>query len=440
MEENMLELEMPEIQNTDTGIALINDNSPLAARMRPQELKDFYGQTEILQPGMPLRNLIEGNLKNTNSVFLYGPAGTGKTTIAHLIAKGNNDAIFIEQSAVEVGVKEIREIIKDAKIRFKQGKQTILFLDEIHRFNKAQQDILLPAVENKWILLIAATTENPVFSINAALLSRSLLIKLESLKEKDLKSIIKNTIKKENIKINEDAISALIESSTGDARRILTILEAAASHSRGKEITVNNIEKVSENIIKWGADDHYDVASAFIKSMRGSDPDATEHYLARMIKAGEDPRFIARRIMIAASEDVGLADSTVLTTAVSAAQAVQLVGMPEARIILSHAALAVALAPKSNSAYLAIDKALDKVEKNNLPPVPVHLKDTHKADSDTVGYQKEYQYPHDADNGINKQKYLPEKWINDVYYNPKSIGREKALKERLEKINKYRNS
>lgn len=435
----MLDLGLPEVNNNNET-ALINENSPLAARMRPQKLEKFYGQEKILQPGTPLRNLIEGNLKNTNSVFLYGPAGTGKTTLAHLIAEGNKEAYFIEQSAVEVGVKEIREIIKTAKVRFKQGKQTILFLDEIHRFNKAQQDILLPAVENKWLLLIAATTENPVFSINTALLSRSLLIKLEPLKEKDLQKIIKNTIAEEKIKINNDAMEVLINSSGGDARKTLTILEAAAANSENKKITVENILKVDENIIKWGADDHYDVVSAFIKSMRGSDPDATEHYLARMIKAGEDPRFIARRIMIAASEEVGLADSSVLTTAVSAAQAVQMIGMPEARIILSHAALAVALAPKSNSAYMAINKALNKVEKNVLPPVPIHLQDAHKVDAEEMGYQKDYQYPHDSKTGVNKQTYLPEKWKNDVYYEPKELGREKALKERLEKIKKYKNS
>lgn len=414
----------------------VSENSPLAARMRPVSVDEFLGQSKILQEGTPLHNLLQGDVKTGNSILLYGPAGTGKTTLAYLIAE-KTDAHFIELSAVETGVKEVKEVIQRAKKNFMNGEMTILFIDEIHRFNKAQQDVLLPAVENNWVILIAATTENPVFSINTPLRSRSLLIRLDSLSEDALEKIIQNAVEREGVKITDEGRDALIKLGSGDARKTLTILEASAQSTDG-EITVDEIEKVSENFVKWSDDEHYDVTSAFIKSMRGSDPNATLHYLARMLEAGEDPRFIARRIMIAASEDVGLAQSSALTTATSAAQAVQLVGMPEAQIILSHAALEVAAAPKSNSAYMGIKEARKSLRKRNTPPVPIHLQDTHKADAETVGYQTEYQYSHDYKHAITKQEFLPEGWEDEEYYHPSDNGREKMIKEKMRRIAEYK--
>lgn len=432
----MLELELPKQKEFRHEVS---ENSPLAARMRPGSIDEFFGQSKILQEGTPLHNLLQGDVKTGNSILLYGPAGTGKTTLAYLIAE-KTDAHFIELSAVETGVKEVKEVIQRAKKNFVNGEMTILFIDEIHRFNKAQQDVLLPAVENNWVILIAATTENPVFSINTPLRSRSLLIRLDPLSEDALGKIIENAIIREGVQITDEGRDALIKLGSGDARKTLTILEASSMQGGEKVITVEEVEKVSENFVKWSDDEHYDVTSAFIKSMRGSDPDATLHYLARMLEAGEDPRFIARRIMIAASEDVGLAQSSALTTATSAAHAVQLVGMPEAQIILSHAALEVAAAPKSNSAYVGVKEARRALKNRPLPPVPIHLQDTHKADADTVGYQTEYQYSHDYKNAITKQAFLPEGWEDEAYYHPSDNGREKMIKEKMRRIEEYRRS
>lgn len=429
-----------EIEGKETGAPKYKEDAPLAVRMRPNSLDELIGQDDSVAKGTPLRRMIEGKaISLTPSIILWGPPGTGKTTIAYLIAQAF-DSDFIEVSAVSDNSAMLKSIINEAKIRKGNKKTTVLFIDEIHRFNKAQQDILLPAVENQWVTLVSATTENPSFSIISPLISRSIVVRLRSLDEKNIVEAVERALKSERgyngkYSIESDAAEALARFSGGDVRKALTVLEAAVASSRGSKISLKTLEKVSDGaLVRWDADQHYDVISAFIKSMRGSDPDATLHYLARMIKAGEDPRFIARRIMIAASEEVGLADSSILTTATSAAEAVAKIGMPEARIILAHAALAVALAPKSNAAYEGIDKALKDVEKGVIGEVPMHLRDTHYEASAELGHGEAYIYAHDEPGGIATQEYLPEKLRGKVYYEPTSRGREKAISERLPKI------
>ncbi|MCX5395869.1 replication-associated recombination protein A [Streptomyces sp. NBC_00102] len=413
-------------------------SSPLAVRMRPRVLDEVVGQQHLLKQGSPLRRLVGeagGGPAGPSSVILWGPPGTGKTTLAYVVSKATNKR-FVELSAITAGVKEVRAVIDGARRASGGfGKETVLFLDEIHRFSKAQQDSLLPAVENRWVTLIAATTENPHFSIISPLLSRSLLLTLESLEEDDLRALLRRALTDERglgsaLTLPEDAEEHLLRIAGGDARRVLTALEAAAGAALAKheaEITLSTVEEtVDQAAVRYDrdGDQHYDVASALIKSIRGSDVDAALHYLARMIEAGEDPRFIARRLMISASEDIGLADPTALPTAVAAAQAVALIGFPEAALTLSHATIALALAPKSNAATLAIMAAREDIRKGMAGPVPAHLRDGHYAGAAKLGHAQGYVYPHDVPGAIAAQEYAPEAVRGRRYYTPTRYGAE----------------
>ncbi|MFJ6379206.1 replication-associated recombination protein A [Kitasatospora sp. NPDC092039] len=419
--------------------------APLAVRMRPRTLDEVAGQRQLLKPGSPLRRLVAGSRgpAATSSVILWGPPGTGKTTLAHVISQAV-EGRFVELSAITAGVKEVRAVIDGARRAVgMSGRETVLFLDEIHRFSKAQQDSLLPAVENRWVTLIAATTENPYFSVISPLLSRSLLLTLESLTDEDIRALLRRAVADERglegaLELTAEAEDHLVRLAGGDARRALTTLEAAAGAALEKgepSITLATTETaVNQAAVRYDkdGDQHYDVASALIKSIRGSDVDATLHYLARMIEAGEDPRFIARRLMISASEDVGLADPTALQTAVAAAQAVALIGFPEARIILSQAAIALALAPKSNAAYLAIDAALADVRQGLAGAVPAHLRDSHYGGAGKLGHGKGYRYPHDLPEGIAAQQYAPDAVHGKEYYQPTRRGGEARYAEVVE--------
>lgn len=407
--------------------------APLAARMRPQSLDEVAGQQHLLSEGKPLRRLVEGS--GAASVILYGPPGTGKTTIASLIAKtmGQN---FVGLSALSSGVKEIRAVIDAARRDLISGESTVLFIDEVHRFSKTQQDALLAAVENRTVLLVAATTENPSFSVVAPLLSRSLLLKLESLSAEDLGVVIDRAIQDErglagSVKLADDARAQLIALAGGDARRSLTYLEAAAaSVEPGETITLDVVrESVNRAVVRYDrdGDQHYDVVSAFIKSIRGSDVDAALHYLARMIEAGEDPRFIARRLVIHASEDIGMADPSALQTAVAAAQAVQLIGMPEGRLTLAQATIHLATAPKSPAVIQAITRAQGDVRAGKIGPVPAHLRDGHYEGAKAMGNAVGYVYPHDDPKGVVQQQYIPEGLEDAVYYTPTDHGDERRI-------------
>ena len=420
-----------------------HDSAPLAVRMRPRELDELVGQQHLLAPGAPLRRLVEGD--QPMSLLLWGPPGTGKTTIAAIVS-GKTDRHFVEVSAVSAGVKEVRAAIDTARSRLvSSGQETVLFVDEVHRFTKAQQDALLPGVENRWVTLVAATTENPFFSVISPLLSRSLLLTLEPLTDDDIRGVIERALTDPRgldgqVTIEQDALDHLVRLAGGDARRSLTYLEAAAGAalSQGAEtVDVATTEKaVDRAAVRYDrqGDQHYDVTSAFIKSIRGSDADAALHYLARMVEAGEDPRFIARRLVILASEDIGLADPTALTTAVAAAQAVQLIGMPEGRLNLAQATIALALAPKSNAVIKGIEAASVDVRAGKIGPVPAHLRDAHYGGSKKLGHGKGYQYSHDSPFGIAEQQYAPDVVLDAEYYQPTSLGAEGALKERWERI------
>ncbi|WP_329320271.1 replication-associated recombination protein A [Streptomyces sp. NBC_01262] len=412
--------------------------SPLAVRMRPRTLDEVVGQQHLLRPGSPLRRLVgegAGGPAGASSVILWGPPGTGKTTLAYVVSQATEKR-FVELSAITAGVKEVRAVIESAKQQSGMyGRDTVLFLDEIHRFSKAQQDSLLPAVENRWVTLIAATTENPYFSIISPLLSRSLLLTLEPLTDEDLRALLRRAVTDERglagaVTLPEDTEAHLLRIAGGDARRALTALEAGAGSAMAKgedEITLVTLEEtVDRAAVKYDrdGDQHYDVASALIKSIRGSDVDAALHYLARMIEAGEDPRFIARRLMISASEDIGLADPTALPTAVAAAQAVALIGFPEAALTLSHATIALALAPKSNSATTAIGAALADVRAGKAGPVPPHLRDGHYKGAAKLGHAQGYVYPHDVPEGIAAQQYAPDAIHGARYYRPTRHGAE----------------
>ncbi|WP_055588835.1 replication-associated recombination protein A [Peterkaempfera griseoplana] len=421
--------------------------APLAVRMRPRTLDEVAGQRQLLGEGSPLRRLVATahGPAATSSVILWGPPGTGKTTLAYVISRAT-DRRFVELSAITAGVKEVRAVIDSARREVgASGRETVLFLDEIHRFSKAQQDSLLPAVENRWVTLIAATTENPYFSVISPLLSRSLLLTLESLTDDDIRELLHRAVADERglggaLTLEADAEHHLVRLAGGDARRALTTLEAAAGAALAKgesEITLATTETaVNKAAVRYDrdGDQHYDVASALIKSIRGSDVDAALHYLARMVEAGEDPRFIARRLMISASEDIGLADPTALQTAVAAAQAVQLIGFPEARITLSQAVIALALAPKSNAAYLAIDAALADVRKGLAGPVPPHLRDSHYGGAKRLGHGQGYQYPHDLPGGIAAQQYAPDTVHGRRYYQPTRHGVEARYAEVVERV------
>ncbi|MBB3733680.1 putative ATPase [Nonomuraea dietziae] len=414
---------------------------PLAVRMRPRTLDEVLGQRHLLGQGTPLRRLVESEAPM--SLFLWGPPGTGKTTLAYVVA-GVTKRRFVEISAVSAGVKDVRAAIDTARRELGMtGRQTVLFVDEVHRFNKAQQDALLPAVENRWVTFIGATTENPFFSVISPLLSRSLLLTLESLSDDDIRAVLRRAVTDERglagrNTLAPEALEHLVRLAGGDARRSLTYLEAAALLA--DDITVEVVEKaVDKAAVRYDrqGDQHYDVISAFIKSMRGSDADAALHYLARMIEAGEDPRFIARRLVIFASEDVGMADNTCLQTAVAAAQAVQLIGLPEAGINLAHAVIHCALAPKSNAVVKAIGAASDDVRRGLIGQVPGHLRDAHYPGAAKLGHGKGYKYPHDFEHGLVRQDYAPEETRERRYYEPTRHGAEAGLFERWSRIRDF---
>jgi putative ATPase len=421
--------------------------APLAARMRPRTLDEVVGQGKLLRPGSPLRRLVEASQSRAvpASVILWGPPGTGKTTLAHVVAQ-STDRHFLELSAITAGVKEVRAALDEARTQLAgYGRETVLFLDEIHRFSKAQQDSLLPAVENRTVTLIAATTENPYFSVISPLMSRSLLLTLEQLDDEDLSSLIDRALVDERglaetVTLSEEARAHLLRMSGGDARRALTALEAGAGAAKdggSDEITVAILEQaVDRAAVRYDkdGDQHYDVASALIKSIRGSDVDAALHYLARMIEAGEDPRFIARRLVISASEDIGLADPSALPTAVAAMQAVSFIGWPEAQLTLAHATIALAIAPKSNAATVAIGAALADVRAGLAGPVPPHLRDSHYKGAGKLGHGQDYIYPHDLPNAVAAQQYAPDAVYGKRYYNPTRHGVEERYADRLEKL------
>lgn len=488
-------MDLFEAANSDESGLSVDPHAPLAVRMRPRSLDELVGQSHLLTPGSPLRRLIAGGRGATSSVILFGPPGTGKTTLAYLVARAHNRR-FVELSAVSAGVKEVRAVVDQARHALSvSGQETVLFIDEVHRFSRSQQDSLLPAVENRWVTLIAATTENPSFSVVAPLLSRSLLLTLQPLDGQDIAALVRRALSDPRgyacrVDIDDDALAQLVRLAGNDARKALTVLEAAAQSlldgdalvdagalgdggavldaettpkaggatekqkAQAKQpldavkqskvlkpevpvITVSTIEQAADiAAVRYdrSGDQHYDVASAFIKSMRGSDVDAAIHYLARMIAAGEDPRFIARRVVIAASEDVGMADPSVLATASAAMSAVAQIGMPEARIILAQAVIAVASAPKSNAAYLAIDRALADVRAGNIGQVPAHLRDAHYAGAQKLGHGTDYKYAHDYPHSVAAQEYLPEELRGKRYYQPTRNGFEDLLTTRLEKV------
>lgn len=427
----------------ESGVPAFNAGAPLAVRMRPTTLDEVVGQSHLLGEGAPLRRLLSPGSSDgvaVSSAVLWGPPGTGKTTLAYLIARASGRR-FIELSAVSSGVSDVRRVVDDARRTLANGgEETILFVDEVHRFSKSQQDSLLPAVENRWVVLVAATTENPSFSVISPLLSRSLLLTLRPLDADAIEGLIRRALVDERglaerFSITDEAVAGLVRLAGSDARKSLTLLEAAAgvaSDDGSGEITVASVEAAANQaLVRWSKDQHYDVASAFIKSMRGSDVDASLHYLARMIEAGEDPRFIARRIMIAASEEIGMAAPEVLTTCVSVAQGVALIGMPEARLLLAQAVVAVATAPKSNATYLAIDRAIADVRGGRGGAVPEHLRDAHYAGAKSLGHGDGYLYAHDQPHHVAAQQYLPDDLEGARYYEPTENGHEAMLTKRL---------
>ncbi len=455
--------------------ALFQGQTPLAVRMRPVSLDEVAGQGHLLRPGSPLVTLATTDSSasaSAVSVILWGPPGTGKTTLAQAIARSSGRR-FVELSAITAGVKDVREVMQEALTqRDLYGQSTILFLDEIHRFTKAQQDALLPGVENGWVVLIAATTENPSFSVISPLLSRSLLLTLRPLGDDDLGALVDRAVSDPRglagrVVLADEARAALIRLASGDARRALTALEAAASvagddagppaeadeesddddehdpgdlHGAGDEVPVitgdHIAQAVDRALLRYDrqGDEHYDVISAFIKSVRGSDPDAAIHYLARMIEAGEDPRFIARRLVISAAEDIGMADPHALQIAVAAADAVAFIGMPEGRIPLAEATVYLATTAKSNAAYNAINAAIADVRAGGFGRVPMHLRDAHYPGAKRLGHGKGYKYAHDSEIGIVAQQYLPDELVGRRYYEPTNHGAERDVSARLEKI------
>ncbi|ROQ05363.1 putative ATPase [Rathayibacter sp. PhB93] len=458
--------------------------TPLAVRMRPRSLEEVAGQRHLLTPGSPLVALAADTTgeRGAVSVILWGPPGTGKTTLAQAVAHSSGRR-FVELSAVTAGVKDVRQVMEEAlSTRDLYGTSTVLFLDEIHRFTKAQQDALLPGVENGWVILIAATTENPSFSVIAPLLSRSLLLTLNTLDDEDLGLLVDRALHDErglrdSVRLDDEARASIVRLASGDARRALTALEAAATSARSEAreadriaratagesdeedeedddegdpaesavveepelplITVEVVARaVDRALLRYdrNGDEHYDVISAFIKSIRGSDVDAALHYLARMIEAGEDPRFIARRIIVSASEDIGMADPQALVVAIAAADAVQFIGMPEGRIPLAQAVVHLATAPKSNASYTAIDRAIADVRAGKAGRVPPHLRDAHYPGAKRLGHGKGYRYPHDAELGVLEQQYLPDELRGARYYAPTEHGNERDVSARLAKL------
>jgi putative ATPase len=418
-------------------------NSPLAVRLRPRTLDEVIGQQHLLGPGSPLRRLVEGDAPM--SLILFGPPGTGKTTLASIVSNAGNRR-FVQLSALTAGVKDVRAVIDSARRTLEHGgRPTVLFIDEIHRFSKTQQDSLLAAVEARTVTLVAATTENPYFSLVSPLLSRSLLLTLQPLTDADIAALIDRALADERglagrVTLAEDARAHLIRLAGGDGRRVLTALEAAAGSVLAEgatEISLPELEKAIDTAaVRYDrdGDQHYDVISAFIKSIRGSDVDAALHYLARMIVAGEDPRFIARRLVVHASEDIGLADPTSLLAASAAAQAVALIGMPEARINLAQATIHLALAPKSNAVVTAIDEAIGDVRGGLAGPVPPALRDGHYAGAKKLGHAQRYVYPHDLAEGVARQQYPPDELAGTDYYRPTQRGAERSLSDRVDKL------
>ena len=438
----------PETLFDAAGRDRIAAGAPLAARMRPQTLDEVVGQRKLLGQGSPLRRLVQNQGQGRAapaSVILWGPPGTGKTTLAYVVA-ASTSRVFRELSAVTAGVKEVRAVIEGARRELGMtGRETLLFLDEIHRFTKAQQDSLLPAVENRTVTLIAATTENPYFSVISPLLSRSLLLTLEQLTDEDLSVLVDRALVDErgfggSVTLDPEARTQLLRLAAGDARRALTALEAAGGVAGDLGLASITVEALSQAVDRAAVrydrdgDQHYDVASALIKSIRGSDVDAALHYLARMVEAGEDPRFIARRLVISASEDIGLADPSALPTAVAAMQAVSFIGWPEARISLAQATIALALAPKSNAAIVAIDAALADVRAGAAGPVPPHLRDSHYSGAKKLAHGKGYIYPHDLPTAVAAQQYAPDAVHGKHYYQPTRHGVEERYADRVEKI------
>ncbi|MEJ6019621.1 replication-associated recombination protein A [Corynebacterium sp. H113] len=416
-------------------------HAPLAVRMRPRDLSEVVGQKHLLGEGAPLRRLVEGG--GDTSVILFGPPGTGKTTLASLISTSTGRR-FEALSALNAGVKEVRAVIERARTHLvREGVQSVLFIDEVHRFSKTQQDALLGAVENRTVLLVAATTENPSFSVVSPLLSRSLLLQLEPLSDDDIADVITRAATDERglagrITLDDGALKQLVALASGDARRSLTYLEAAAEGvADGETLDEATVQAaVNKAVVRYDrdGDQHYDVTSAFIKSVRGSDVDAALHYLARMIDGGEDPRFIARRIIILASEDIGMADPSALQTAVAAAHAVQMIGMPEARLTLAQAVIHLATAPKSNSVINAIDAALKDVRRGKTGAVPPHLRDGHYSGAKAMGNAVDYQYPHSDPRGVVAQQYPPDNLADCIYYEPTTHGRENGMATHLGNI------
>ncbi len=424
-------------------------SAPLAVRMRPRTLDDVVGQGHLLVPGSPLRRLVAGQSAGSragvSSVLLWGPPGTGKTTLAHVVSRSTGGR-FVELSAITAGVKDVRRVMEEAHDDLDlHHRSTVLFLDEIHRFTKAQQDALLPGVENGWVVLIAATTENPSFSVISPLLSRSLVLTLQPLTEDDVRDVVRRALADPRglaaeVQVEPAALEHLVRVASGDARRALTALEAAAGAAASEgagAVTIVHAERALDvAAVRYDrdGDQHYDVASAFIKSIRGSDVDAALHYLARMLEAGEDPRFVARRLVISASEDVGMADPSALQTAVAAAQAVQLIGMPEGRLVLAQAVVHLATAPKSNAAYVGINAAVADVRAGRSGTVPAHLRDAHYPGATQLGHGRGYVYSHDEPHAVAAQQYVPDPLVGVRYYEPTDRGFERDISARLQRL------
>ena len=414
---------------------------PLAVRMRPGSVEEVVGQGHLLSAGSPLRRLVEGT--GAASVILYGPPGTGKTTLASLISRATARR-FEALSALTAGVKEVRAVVDSARQALIRGEQTVLFIDEVHRFSKTQQDALLAAVENRVVLLVAATTENPSFSVVAPLLSRSLILQLHPLGADDIRAVVRRAITDprglgDSVSVADEAVELLVTLAAGDARRALTALEVAAETAGAADgaVTIQTVEQsLDRAAVRYDrdGDQHYDVISAFIKSIRGSDVDAALHYLARMLVAGEDPRFLARRLMILASEDIGMADPTALPIAVAAAQTVALIGMPEAQLTLAHATVHLATAPKSNAVTTALGSAMADIRAGKAGLVPAHLRDGHYSGAAQLGHAQGYRYPHDDPDGVVAQQYPPGEIAEVDYYLPTTHGAEREIKGRLEKL------
>jgi putative ATPase len=418
--------------------------APLAARLRPQRLDDVVGQDELVGPGRPLRVLVESD--RLSSAIFWGPPGTGKTTLAQVIARHTAKA-YVQLSAVSASVKDVREVTARAEQRLgERGQGTILFLDEVHRFNKAQQDALLPSVESGLLVLVGATTENPYFEVNAPLLSRSTLFRLQPLGPHAIAELLRRGLAAEGASADDEALDHLADRAGGDGRQALTSLEVAvalaqerggdagAERAGARVILADAEAALGTKLQRYGRDDHYDVISAFIKSIRGSDPQAGLHYLARMLEAGEDARFVARRLVILASEDVGEADPLALMVATAAAQAVELVGLPEAQLNLAQAVVHLATAPKSNRAALGIWQAREDVRRGVGGEVPVHLRDAHYRSAHSLGHGVGYDYPHDDPRGWVRQQYLPDQARGAVYYQPSRHGYEQEIAERMERL------